>query len=461
MPILLDVLTHCGDDKLIPHIVWQNLHPLLEKDGDRFLTLAAKVDLAKAPGLAKVLPRAIDRILGNASGDPAAVLRFLDKLTADGNSTAAAKVCLTALTVKIQNGEVNPKQLDAMRGQFKPSLTKLTKDPLGPFALDANILLAVMKDADAIMETRILFNNLQDDAIRLRAMSALIAAGDGKNVLPTAAAILRDKNGSVEFRGQVLANLGAVDDVGVSKNVLGVYAKLEPELQPKAIELLTQRAAWAKSLFQEIAEKRLSKDVVNVNQARRLLATKDAELAKLIEKHWGIPRDGRNPEREKLVTQYRELFTKTPGDAKAGAAHFKKICAQCHKMHGEGVDVGPDITVNGRADFAQMLSNIFDPSLVIGSGYQAVTVSTKQGQTISGLLVEDNPQRVVLKVQGGELKTIARGDVDEQIRSKLSMMPEDLEKQLRPQEIVDLLEYLSLDRPPEDAKAKRIPGTPR
>ena len=31
------------------------------------------------------------------------------------------------------------------------------------------------------------------------------------------------------------------------------------------------------------------------------LATKDAELTKLIEKHWGIPRDGRNPEREKIA----------------------------------------------------------------------------------------------------------------------------------------------------------------
>jgi hypothetical protein len=41
------------------------------------------------------------------------------------------------------------------------------------------------------------------------------------------------------------------------------------------------------------------------------------------------------------------------------------------------------------------------------------------------------------------------------------MMPEDLEKQLRPQEIVDLLAYLSLDRPPEDTKARKIPGTPR
>jgi hypothetical protein len=40
-------------------------------------------------------------------------------------------------------------------------------------------------------------------------------------------------------------------------------------------------------------------------------------------------------------------------------------------------------------------------------------------------------------------------------------MPEDVEKQLRPQEIADLFAYLCLDRPPEDAKAKKIPGTPR
>jgi hypothetical protein len=37
MPLLVKVLASCGDDKLIPNIVWQNLHPMLEKDGDRFM----------------------------------------------------------------------------------------------------------------------------------------------------------------------------------------------------------------------------------------------------------------------------------------------------------------------------------------------------------------------------------------------------------------------------------------
>jgi putative heme-binding domain-containing protein len=156
----------------------------------------------------------------------------------------------------------------------------------------------------------------------------------------------------------------------------------------------------------------------------------------------------------------RALLQSTPGDARAGAVVFKNLCAQCHRMHGEGQEVGPDITVNGRSSFEQLLSNVFDPSLVIGTGYQATTVVTKRGQVLAGLVVEDTPQRVILKQQGGKLETIPRKDVEEVSLSKVSLMPEGLEKQLRPQEIADLFAYLCLDRPPNDPSARRIPGAP-
>ena len=456
LPVLIDVLTHCGDDKLIPHIVWQNLHPLLEKDGERFLTLAGKVDLAKAPGVAKVLPRAIDRILGNPSGDPAVVVGFLDKLPTRGPTTAY--YCLNALSLKVQNGEITGANLDKLKKALIPVLPRFLKG--SPFADEALFLLATLGEDKGVDHAKVIFEVGPREKDRLFALDALMTGRPA--VLKKSLPIVLGEN-EVDFptyHGTVLTKLGKLSDPWVADTVLANYAKFNADEQAKSIELLTQRPTWAKSLFQQVAAKKISRDVVNVNQARRLLATKDADLKKLVEKHWGIPRDGRNPEREKLVAEYRELFKKTPGDAKAGAAHFKKICAQCHKMYGEGVDVGPDITSNGRADFDQMLSNLFDPSLVIGAGYQAVTINTKQGQTLTGLVVEDNDQRVVLKVQGGEMKTIARMNVDEKFTSKLSMMPEDLEKQLRPQEIVDLLSYLSLDRPPSDPKAKRIPGTP-
>jgi hypothetical protein len=50
--------------------------------------------------------------------------------------------------------------------------------------------------------------------------------------------------------------------------------------------------------------------------------------------------------------------------------------------------------------------------------------------------------------------------VEEVSVSKVSLMPENLEKQLKPQEIADLFAFLYLDRPPSDPTAKRIPGAP-
>jgi putative membrane-bound dehydrogenase-like protein len=62
LPILVKVLANAGDDKLIPHIVWQNLHPLLATDSDAFLAEVKKYDLKATPSLAKILPRAVERI---------------------------------------------------------------------------------------------------------------------------------------------------------------------------------------------------------------------------------------------------------------------------------------------------------------------------------------------------------------------------------------------------------------
>jgi len=236
---------------------------------------------------------------------------------------------------------------------------------------------------------------------------------------------------------------------------------MEPDLQPRAVELLTQRVPWSKELLADVAAKKIPASALNVNQVPKILAAKDPALTKQVEAIWGAIREGRNPERESVVATMREVIKKTPGSPEKGIPVFKKLCAQCHKFHGEGESVGPDITGNGRSDFEQLLSNVFDPSLVIGLGYRQTNVVTTKGQVVNGLLVEDNPQRVVLKTQGGKIETIARADVEELTTSPLSYMPEGAERQLTSQEIADLFAYLVLDRPPSDPTARKIPGTPR
>ncbi|HEV3203184.1 MAG TPA: hypothetical protein VGY77_02320, partial [Gemmataceae bacterium] len=269
------------------------------------------------------------------------------------------------------------------------------------------------------------------------------------------------KTNSSLFRAQILSSLSRSDDPMVAEIVLANYGTMEPDLQPKVIELLTQRALWTKPLLQAIGRKEIGPNVLNVNQVRRLLASKDPDLIKQVHAQWGSIREERNLEREQVVAQMRTLLKQKRGDPVAGIAVFKTVCAQCHMIYGEGPDVGPDITVNGRSDFEQLLSNVFDPSLVIGSGYQATTVATKKEQIITGIVVEDNDQRVVLKVQGGKLESIPRSEIEQMIVSKVSLMPEGLEKQLQPQEIADLFAFLTLDKPPRDPTAKKIPGTPK
>jgi len=126
----------------------------------------------------------------------------------------------------------------------------------------------------------------------------------------------------------------------------------------------------------------------------------------------------------------------------------------------EGGKVGPDLTANGRASFEQLLSNVFDPSLVIGPAYQVTTVVTKDGRNLTGLIAEDNEQRVVVRLPGEGEETVPRNNVKYTRVSKLSMMPEGIETLLDKKDLADLFAFLALDKPPTDPAAILIPGAP-
>ncbi len=385
----------------------------------------------------------------------------LFELVIDADSKTAQR-CLQKLAEKIQSGEISGDQLTALRSRLEATVMKLMRgDPDTPLFFDAAIVAASWRDKAA---AEIVRQTFQDPArpieLRVRAFDTLIAANNTQVPPGTSDLLSKTDARTIDFQSALLASLGRCEDPQVADIVLGAYARMDAELKPKAIELLTARVAWSQALLKSIGSNRIPKTDLNANQVRKLLDSRDQDLRKLVIENWGTVRTERNPAREEVIIEMRDLLTKTKGDPLAGELTFNKVCAQCHKMHGQGQDVGPDITGNGRASFEQLLSNVFDPSLVIGSAYQARAVITTDGRVLSGLLVEDNDQRIVLKVQGGKRETVAREDVDEVSVSNLSLMPEGLEKQLTPQELADLFAYICLDLPPSDPKARRIPGTP-
>ena len=378
----------------------------------------------------------------------------------DVDQETAAK-CLETLRAAVQSGEIDQARLATVRKQLGEKFAAiLAAGPENPLYMDVALVAGSWGDTRAVEALQELVSTPDSgEEERLAALDAL-AATRGSRLLALAPDLLVEPNASSTFVSRVLTSLGRYDAPSVADIVLKSYPRLAANVQPRAIELLTQRPSWSKRLVESIGKESLPTSVLSANQVARLQASRDAELVELVRTRWGTVRTERNPQRTQVIGDIRELLTSTIGDPLRGQLVFNKVCGQCHKIYGQGQEVGPDITRNGRASFDQLLSNVFDPSLVIGAAYQARTVITTEGRVLTGLVAEDNEQRLVLKIQGGKQEVVPRDKVDEVVVSKLSLMPEDLEKQLKPQELVDLFQFLTLDHAPQDPQAALIPGAP-
>lgn len=133
------------------------------------------------------------------------------------------------------------------------------------------------------------------------------------------------------------------------------------------------------------------------------------------------------------------------GDAVRGAELFKKSCAACHKLRGEGETLGPDLTQAERKNLEVLLLNIVDPSSVVRPEYVAYTIATHDGRVLSGMLHSENAQTVTLIDAKKNKITISRSDIEELKPSDVSLMPDNLLDPLDNQQLRDLLQFLQQD----------------
>ena len=88
---------------------------------------------------------------------------------------------------------------------------------------------------------------------------------------------------------------------------------------------------------------------------------------------------------------------------------------------------GPDLTGSNRADLDYLLSNVLDPSALIGKDYLAHVIATTDGRVLTGIIRAEDKDTITL-VTANETITLPKSEVDERKASEQSMMPEDLWK---------------------------------
>jgi len=119
-------------------------------------------------------------------------------------------------------------------------------------------------------------------------------------------------------------------------------------------------------------------------------------------------------------------------------------CANCHRVGTEGKEVGPALTdIGNKLSRQALLESILFPSAGISHNYETYALVTTDGTVLTGLIVSQTDDTVVLKTQEAVVHQIARAEIETLRRLDVSLMPADLHKQLSAQDLVDIVEYLT------------------
>ncbi|HXD87379.1 MAG TPA: PVC-type heme-binding CxxCH protein [Urbifossiella sp.] len=241
---------------------------------------------------------------------------------------------------------------------------------------------------------------------------------------------------------------GIIEALGQSKAVglgIAITAKLKdlsPAVRPAAIRLVLAKADSAKAFLDAVEKGSLRFDMLALDQKTALAAHADRTIAerarKLLAQGGGLP----NADRQKVIEEMRPLLKQT-GDPASGKKVFAAQCAKCHQHSGEGTAIGPDLTGMSVHPKEELLIHILDPSRSVEGNFKAYRIVTLDGRTIIGLLSSES--KTAIEVVDAEAKKfpLSRDDIESLKETDKSLMPEGFEKQVKPQEFVDLLEFLT------------------
>jgi putative membrane-bound dehydrogenase-like protein len=245
-----------------------------------------------------------------------------------------------------------------------------------------------------------------------------------------------------------LAALGRFDQDAVADALLGQYPHLPDRGRARAASVLLGRRAWARRFLQAVDEGRIKASDVGVEDLRAVALLGDPLLDPLVRKHWGTVRAATPEEKLAEVRRLNNDLRAGTGDPRRGRDLFRKRCATCHALFGEGERLGPDLTTANRKDRDFLLVSLVDPSAVVRKEYLAHVLQTRDGRVLTGLLADQSPASVTLVDAKGQQTTVPRGSIDSLEESAVSLMPEGLLADLDPAALRDLFSYLQAEKPP-------------
>lgn len=425
--ILLALAAHKedADDPNIPQLLWYAAEPLVGSDKD------AAVELLQASEM-NLLSRCIARRLsheGNVEG-LATLVSAMKEVTSDEKAAHIIEGINSSL--KGRKNLPAPAGWGSLFSEFsKPEHQRLNKP--------AKILAATFGGEAVIVEMRAVISSTQaSDEEKRKALENLLNIGDPalREILVS---LLHKPN---SLRVIALRGLADFPQKENTTAILSIYGDLSAEEKTAALATLASTKDGTVALLNAVDDGLVRKADLSAQLIRQMQGAGDEAVAGWIAKNWGAVRKS-SEEKVKEMDEFRK-FLGEQAILEANASHgrliFSQRCAVCHTLHGVGAKIGPELPGNFK-DVDYLLMNILDPNATIGKDYLQTYVEKKNGQVVTGVIVSESGDSVVLKTLAGNV-TITRAEISKLTTAEQSLMPEGLMKGLEEPEIRDLFLYL-------------------
>jgi putative heme-binding domain-containing protein len=255
-----------------------------------------------------------------------------------------------------------------------------------------------------------------------------------------------------ELQSAALATLARSKSGEIAKSLLANYRSFAPSLRSQSSDILLSRDAWRDELLAALEAKQLSPSDLDAATRQRLLDHKTKAVAERAAKILAVDL---NSDRAKVVAEYLPTV-RAGGDEQLGSQLFKKMCSQCHKLGDVGHAVGPDLMSLTDKSPDAMITAVLDPNRAVEAKFLTFTAITKAGVSHTGLMAAETATSFTLRAAEGKDVTLLRNEVDELQSNAKSLMPEGLEKDLKPADAAALVAYIRRNVPLP--AMKKFPG---
>jgi len=435
LPIVWQLLLREEDrkDPHIPLLLWWALESKAVSAQSQVLEMFTASDAWKAPMVRDViLSRLMRRYAAEADADS---LNACVRLVATAPNNADRDRMIASL-----DEGLGGRQAGSIPAAFRKMVTELvdTNSTTDVHRLRLAVRFGIAGAHERVI--RIATDRKMPTATRVSMVAVLNQLGRPDSVPALLSLLEWDEQHDVEVA--TVKAVARFDDQRVPARVLKEYPRFSNKLKSLCRQTLFTRRDWTLAFLGRVDEGQFDPKIVSIEELRGLEVYGDDGINALVRKHWGKITRGTPEEKLADVRRFNNDLRAFPGNASDGFAIFKEHCGKCHKLFGEGEEIGPDLTTANRKDRQYMLTSTVDPSSFIRREYLSVQVITVDGRILTGLVTKETPSAITLVNPQCEYTTIPRDDIDEMVPSQISQMPEDLLKPLKPQQLRDLFSYL-------------------